>query len=605
MIAPDIAAQQMQLQRRQQMIDMLKQQGSTPLEQQTVTGAGPARVVPISAFQGLAKLLQAGAGAYFQKSEDKKSAALNQDMSDRMSDVLSNAPAGSTKTARMASMLRQQSAQEQPPSDQSVSQNQDTLIPDAAQQGQAGPIGVSPQAAMPMTQQSQGASQPMINALRGNVTQSQPQPAQSQPDNRFGLPALIRGQLIGQMGGDPASQAYWKQSDPTDATRMAVAGGLDPRQANIDALNKANHITPTRLGEGAYADTSGQIQGLPTAAPPGFVNIHAPDGSWSTKPVSGGLDAVSASNAATLQGKNQQTLTDQNLLPVDTQGRPIPRTISQTIANSGFPAGTQVPSQTQSGVMQPGQDDRISILKQELAATTNPSDIAALNRAIARIQPQGAAEPQGVGLALGQKEGAVNAQTELSKKFADLNTANQQAQTTNSYLQSIKSLADKAGVGGFSDRTQLANNLLSYAGVSEKATDAVTAKNLLDKYSNQITARLGGGANGSDARSAIIEAAYPNSTMTPAAIKDAADNLIGANDMIKAKASILSPHANARDPVTYQQKEQVFDQNADPRIYQYKNISDPKQRAAFAASVLKQDPNFGQKIDALHSIGAY
>jgi hypothetical protein len=93
--------------------------------------------------------------------------------------------------------------------------------------------------------------------------------------------------------------------------------------------------------------------------------------------------------------------------------------------------------------------------------------------------------------------------------------------------------------------------------------------------------------------------------MTPAAIKDAADNLIGANDMIKAKASILSPHANARDPVTYQQKEQVFDQNADPRIYQYKNISDPKQRAAFAASVLKQDPNFGQKIDALHSIGAY
>ena len=108
MIAPDIAAQQMQLQRRQQMIDMLKQQGTAPIEQQTVTGAGPARVVPISKFQGLAKILQAGAGAYMQRDADKQTAALNQDMSDRTMDTLNEVPLGTSKQSRMAAMLKSQ-----------------------------------------------------------------------------------------------------------------------------------------------------------------------------------------------------------------------------------------------------------------------------------------------------------------------------------------------------------------------------------------------------------------------------------------------------------------------------------------------------------------
>ncbi len=80
---------------------------------------------------------------------------------------------------------------------------------------------------------------------------------------------------------------------------------------------------------------------------------------------------------------------------------------------------------------------------------------------------------------------------------------------------------------------------------------------------------------------------------------------MGANEMVKAKMGVLSPHGNARDPIKYQQKEQVFDANADPRIWQWKSIPDPAQRRAFATSIMKQDPKFVDKIKALEGIGAF
>jgi hypothetical protein len=210
-----------------------------------------------------------------------------------------------------------------------------------------------------------------------------------------------------------------------------------------------------------------------------------------------------------------------------------------------------------------------------------------------------AAEPR-----LGTEAGANAAQAELTKKFSDLQQQNSQAQITSSYLQNIKQQAQKAAVGPMSDKINFVNGLLSLAG-SEKATDAVTANALLDKYSNQIVARLGTGGLGTDAARAIIQSAYPNAKMNIGAINEAADNLQGANEMVKAKMSLLAPHGNARDPVAYQQKEQIFDQNADPRIWQYKNLGPGTQSGkVFLQGVLKQDPGFIQKIQNLEKIGA-
>ncbi len=212
--------------------------------------------------------------------------------------------------------------------------------------------------------------------------------------------------------------------------------------------------------------------------------------------------------------------------------------------------------------------------------------------------------PLAPALAPGVLQGATNAQNNMDKRFSALQDANSQAQVTSSYLQNIKQQAQTAATGPFSAKLDYINGLLSLAGV-EKATDAVTANDLLDKYSNQIVARLGTGGLGTDAARAILQSAYPNAHMTQAAINDAADNLVGANEMIKAKTSLLSQPGNNRDPAGYQQKEQVFDQNADPRLWQYigKTPGSPAAKQ-FLQGVLAQDPTFIQKAGNLAMIGA-
>lgn len=219
-------------------------------------------------------------------------------------------------------------------------------------------------------------------------------------------------------------------------------------------------------------------------------------------------------------------------------------------------------------------------------------------------QPSRFAAGAPMGAQAGAESGARNIQDELSTKYKALSGSNSEAQNTISYLQSIKDLSTKAATGQQSDRINYVNGLLSLAG-SEKATDAVTANDLLKKYSNQIVARLSSNGMGTDAARSILESAYPNAKMTPQAINEAADNLIGAQQMTQAKSRLLTPLANSRDAVGYNNAEQKFDQNADPRIFQYANIQDPAQRQAFAQKLIKQDPKIVQKIKNLEQMGAF
>ena len=204
----------------------------------------------------------------------------------------------------------------------------------------------------------------------------------------------------------------------------------------------------------------------------------------------------------------------------------------------------------------------------------------------------------------GFDKGQTLAQDELSKKFATLQEQNSQAQITSSYLQNIKQEAKRAAVGPMSDKINFANGMLSLVG-NERATDAVTANALLDKYANQITTRLGTGGLGTDAARSMLQSAYPNAHMPDGAIDSAADNLIGANDMVKAKTTLLSPHGHSRDPIAYQQKEMIFDQNADPRIWQLKNMSAADGMKFLAAMPANVRADLKARAVALKSIGAY
>lgn len=66
-----LALQMQQLQRRQQIADMLQQQGMTPDQQQTIGGAYPV-VVRQSPFQGISKIAQAAIGAGLTRANDQR-----------------------------------------------------------------------------------------------------------------------------------------------------------------------------------------------------------------------------------------------------------------------------------------------------------------------------------------------------------------------------------------------------------------------------------------------------------------------------------------------------------------------------------------------------
>jgi hypothetical protein len=184
-----------------------------------------------------------------------------------------------------------------------------------------------------------------------------------------------------------------------------------------------------------------------------------------------------------------------------------------------------------------------------------------------------------------------------------LNEAVSNAQTINSRLDTIKDLATRASTGQFADKQQFVNSLLSLAG-SEKATDAATAKALLDKNANQIVAQLGQGGLGTDAARSIISSAYPSSHMPGPAIAEAVDNLKAANAMQVAKAGVLQQHYLKNDPAAYQQAESQFNAVADPRVFQWYSMHDPMPTGRVRKTNDAQDPAFRARCRPLTKMGA-
>jgi hypothetical protein len=194
---------------------------------------------------------------------------------------------------------------------------------------------------------------------------------------------------------------------------------------------------------------------------------------------------------------------------------------------------------------------------------------------------------------------------QMQAKWDTLGKQNQEAQNTISYLQSIRELAPKALTGQFTDRLQYVNSLL--APFNQKASDQVTATNLLNKYGSQIVTRLSQGGMSTDAARELLAAANPGSHMTSDAINEATGNIIGAQQQLQAKSSLLAQHYKANNPKGYLDAEMKFDQSADPRIWQYMNLKqqNPAQAKAFAQRLYKQDPSFPKRLATLEQLGVF
>lgn len=203
MIAPDLAAQQLQLERQQQLADALRQQSMTPLDpNQMVTGAGPARAVPINKWAGLAKILQAGIAGNNQNDIDKKSLDIANQYNDRLAQELRGGeqPAPEAQADPVSTAMA------------STPQNTDRMVSDGSSVPNMGP---TPQA-LEMANQLR-AQQPMSQGTQG-------------VPNNFGLKNLRRGLAIKLMGGDNANAAYWDSMKTPDAVKVMDLLGQDRPQ---------------------------------------------------------------------------------------------------------------------------------------------------------------------------------------------------------------------------------------------------------------------------------------------------------------------------------------------------------------------------------------
>lgn len=395
-----------------------------------------------------------------------------------------------------------------------------------------------------------------------------PMDAQKAQLKRAAMSAMLMGNT------ELANKLIANYMEITPEQKNMSAQGIDPQRMGRATVGKAEReaIAPTRLGPAVYASADGVIHGLPQPIP-GAVNIPDPSNpsGYRAEQVPGGASAIEAEARAKAGG----AAAFDPFQGYDASGNPLPvRSKAAALSGGGAPAPA-APASSRGG----------------------PPSVARLD-----VVEPGKGQLYGT-----QPLGTEHSQKALDTSFEALKAANREAQNTKSYLQNIQTAAEKGAiVGPGAERREYIQGLLQLAGIKEDVnTNATTQTQLLEKYSSQIVARLGAsGGMSTDAARAILQSAYPGQHMNVEAIKEAVSNLNGAQDMTMAKMRFLQEHGIRRDTATYQRREAAFDQAADPRVWQWRGITDPQKRSAFVKEVVKQDPTFAQRVKQLEEMGA-
>jgi hypothetical protein len=431
------------------------------------------------------------------------------------------------------------------------------------------------------------------------TSDSSPEQAQARALRQRGgaLEALGLGEkakaLYDQAGQIEARIRDRSMPAPTDTEKMLLAQGIQRgtpawNSAMQGAVTKANYIAPVQVAQGNVAldpATNQPIIQNPKMDPGMVADFKNP-----LAPTASAIPGYAQGNAVNVAAEEKAKV-DAGIRDVTLPtGEVVPVRAGAAAAAGGAQAGLGTTTYTGN----PLPPDQLARLR--TAAQAGDKNSQLLINAYDRAQPRLGADPTVQAARTGQ-------QTALAEKWKPLNDAASSVQAVNSRLDTIQDLAARASTGPLSDKIQYANSLLSLAG-SEKATDAATAKALLDKNANQIVAQLGQGGMATDAARAIISSAYPNSKMPAPAIREAADNLKAANSMMAAKARVLEPHYLKNDPVAYQQAETQFNAVADPRVFQWYSMRNPQEQAAYAKRIVAQDPKFRAKVQALTDMGA-
>lgn len=321
-MAPDLAAQQIALQRQQQMADLIRQQGmAAPDRTEMVSGVA----VKQSPLISLSKMLQVYMGGKMQENADEKSAALGKALTARQSEEIDKLLGGAPQSSATAGPV-------QPA------------------------IGADGQPGAPAPQQSQ----------------------QSPPDPRMAeLRASAKAAIL--MGNkDLANKLIENMLTMTEGERQNRYLGIDRNDARTAEMAK-------RIKDGTMSLQPGQTNILPgggrvvapdfnTGIAGGFDDQGKPmmspiAGSEALASMAGAKKRAEAAGSAgfnmitvnTPDGPRMMTEEQAAKLSQPSAGAPQASTPPQGGANLGFPSGTQIPQPT------PGMQPRSEILQQEYA----------------------------------------------------------------------------------------------------------------------------------------------------------------------------------------------------------------------------------------------
>ena len=457
--------------------------------------------------------------------------------------------------------------------------------------GQAQPPqgGMPPPSGAPAVPSAPGAPAPAVAppqpGIAGGVAPN--------ANNPFGLPPML---VLRAQQGDPAAQEQIKtllaNATMTPEQRNARDSLIGPQiQANLATQN----LTPEQRNLQSPELRAGVIQqqarqGLTDTEKLQLARAQVPDGSPQAAQIDAAIAKANYVAPAEVKAGN---------FALDAQNRPVFYNpgMDKGILPTGLattPQGVTMPTGATQGPGYAGANASIAGAEQGARqANTIFSGV---------VGPDGKPVTNFGGKIAGMVGQNPQQGTAMNEDFKNIAGQAAEARNTISYLNQIKQLAPLADTGQFSDKQQYVNSLLSMAG-SERATDAVTAKSLLDKYHNQIVARLGQGGLGTDAARAIIGAAYPNSHMPAPAIMEAADNAIGAQQQTIGKLQALTPHFLNGDPAAFYGTKQQYESTADPTIYQWKNMPKGPARDQFAQQRMAADPTWAARAKALQGMG--
>lgn len=532
MIAPDIAAQQQQLTRQQQIAQALLAQGMAPGGGTQMAGGYAIKNSPL---EGINKLAQVLMGGYGQKQADQKQLDLSKALQGRMADILG----GGNGTA-------QQPVNAAP--GQLGSGMSDIGVDPAALQAAGAPNIPTP------------AGQPAMPTSITNPAPQQPAPTQggSMTGNNFNMGNLIRSQVISALGGEQAGGAYWKGMEPTDLTKMGQQGGLTPQQiqaANVQGVNKATLIPPIQA-------RAGSTMLDPRTNLPVFNAPHVPDGAapifdasgkvTGMNQIPGALGAMQAAAQATAAGKAAVT----PIAGVDADGNPV-YTNALTASGGGTPSSSGIP-------------------------ITNAGPFAGYKAPNA---------PTATGITPSARPGVVEAANTIGKANAENYTGLQTlAGSSPDRVNTLDNMV-KLASGGTAFGPGTSGRLDLIAGINSRLPSSLQLGNddtanvqVFQKYASNLSQQyqkaLGG--TGTDAQLANVLKGTPSPDMMNKAITEVVPILKAQELALQAKSSAASDYMaqHNNNPVALNVFENNWRKNYDPRIYQMSQMA-PADRAAF------------------------